>query len=135
MMQTAVLSTASSRSIVFMTFHLADDILLKMSPRGFSNLVATLILVVWPHGTVVLAELRARYIIRILGAACGLLVPVVHMKGANGLLGGEIGTSAMPCSSSGRFWHSARPRRSRPATCGDCHGAAPGGAPDRPPFH
>src|SRR6516162_4339004 len=41
----------------------------------------------------VLAERRARYIIILLGSLLGLVVPVIHMKGANGVVGGEIGKS------------------------------------------
>ena len=93
MKQTAILPTTSLLSIIFMTFHLTDDIVFKMSPPGFSNLIALLIFVVWLYCTVVLAERRAGYIIMFLGALFGLFVPVVHMKGSGGVLAGEIGKS------------------------------------------
>jgi hypothetical protein len=52
-----------------------------------------LVFVIWLYGTLVLAERRAGYIIILLGSLLGLLVPVIHMKGARGVLGGEIGNS------------------------------------------
>jgi hypothetical protein len=94
MNQTAVLTATSLLSIIFMTFHLADDIVFKMAPAGLSNLFAVLILAVWLYGTLALAERRAGYIIILLGSLLGLVVPVVHMKGARGVLGGEIGRSS-----------------------------------------
>ena len=93
MKQTTLLTATSLLSILFTTFHLTDDILFKMSPAGFSNLIALLILVVWLHGTLVPVGRRAGYIITFLGALLGLGVPVIHMKGAGGLIGGEIGKS------------------------------------------
>ena len=93
MKQTAILTTASLLSILLMTFHLADDILFEMASPRFANLFAVLVLVIWLYGTLVLAERRAGYIIILLGSLLGLLVPVIHMKGARGVLGGEIGKS------------------------------------------
>jgi hypothetical protein len=53
-----------------------------------------LVLVIWLYGTLVLAERRAGYIIVLLGSLLGLIVPVIHMRGTHGLVGGEIGRSA-----------------------------------------
>ena len=94
MKQTAILTTTSLLSILFMTFHLTDDILFKMARPGLVNLFAVLIFVVWLYGTLALAERRAGYIIIFLGSLLGLVVPVVHMKGAGGVVGGEIGKSS-----------------------------------------
>ncbi len=91
MKQTAILPTTSLLSIILMTFHLADDIVFKMSPPGFTNLIVLPIFAVWLYGTLVLAERRAGYIIMFLGALLGLVVLVVHMKGPSGVLGGVIG--------------------------------------------
>ena len=77
MKQTAILTTTSLLSILFMTFHLTDDILFKMARPGLVNLFAVLIFVVWLYGTLVLAERRAGYIIIFLGSLLGLVVPVV----------------------------------------------------------
>jgi len=93
MKQTAMLTTASLLNILLMTFHLADDILFGMASPRFANLFAVLVFVIWLYGTLVLAERRAGYIIILLGSLLGLVVPVIHMKGASGVVGGEIGKS------------------------------------------
>ncbi|MBV8832043.1 MAG: hypothetical protein JO108_22800 [Acidobacteriaceae bacterium] len=93
MKQTAMLTTASLLTIVLTTFHLAGDILFKMSPAGLVNLLAVFVLVVQLYGTLVLAGRRAGYIIIFLGSVLGLLIPVIHMKGTRGVIGGNIGNS------------------------------------------
>ena len=87
MKQSLILTITSLLSILFMTFHLADDILFGMASPRFTNLFAVLVLVVWLYGTLALAERRAGYIIILLGSLLGLVVPVVHMKGASGVVG------------------------------------------------
>jgi len=93
MKQTAVLTATLLLSILFMTFHLTDDILFKMAPPGLENLFAVLIFAVWLYGTLALAERRAGYIIVFLGSLFGLAVPVLHMKGNGGVTAGDIGES------------------------------------------
>ena len=94
MKQTTMLTTASLLTILLITFHLAGDILFKMSPAGLSNLFAVFILVVMLCGTLLLAGRRAGYIIVFLGSVLGLAIPVIHMKGTRGVTGGEIGNSS-----------------------------------------
>ena len=93
MKQTAILTTASLLTILFMTFHLTGDILFKMSPAGLVNLFAVFAFVVQLYGTLLLSGRRAGYIIIFFGSALGLLISVIHMKGTRGVLGGDIGTS------------------------------------------
>ena len=93
MKQTAMLTTSSLLTILLMTIHLTGDILFRMAPAGLVNLLAVFIFVVQLYGTLVLAGRRAGYIIIFFGSALGLVIPVVHMKGTRGLLGGDIGTS------------------------------------------
>jgi len=93
MKQTAMLTTASLLSILFMTLHMTGDILFKMSPAGLVNLFVVLVFVVQLYGTPVLGGRRAGYIIIFLGSVLGLVIPVVHMKGTRGLIGGDIGNS------------------------------------------
>ena len=77
-----ILTITSLLSVLFMTFHLADDIARGMEPGGLSNLVGgVLILVVWLYGTLVLAERRSGYVILLLGSLLGSGVPVIHMMG------------------------------------------------------
>ena len=76
------LTIASLLSILLMTFHLADDIVRGMATATLSTLLGVVpILVVWLYGTLVLAERRSGYVIMLLGALLGVLVPVIHMKG------------------------------------------------------
>ena len=94
MKQAATLTTASLLTILFMTFHLTGDILFRMAPAGLVNLLAVFIFVVQLYGTLVLGGRRAGYIIIFLGSVLGLIVPVVHMKGTRGVIGGDIGNSS-----------------------------------------
>ena len=89
----ATLSITSVLSIVFMTFHWADDIVRGMSPGGVSGLGGVLILVVLLYGTLVLRERGSGYVIMLLGSIGGLGVLVIHMRGA-GLVGGRIANSS-----------------------------------------
>ncbi len=94
MKQSAMLTTASLLTILFMTLHLTGDILFRMSPAGLVNLFAVFVLVVQLYGTLVLGGRRAGYIIIFLASVLGLLVPVIHMKGTRGLISGDIGNSS-----------------------------------------
>jgi hypothetical protein len=59
MKHNVMLTIASLLSILFLTFHLTDDIVRGMEPGTLSNLTAVPILVVWLYGTLVLAERRS----------------------------------------------------------------------------
>ena len=93
MKHSVMLTIASLLSILFMTFHLTDDILRGMASGGVVDMVGVLILVVWLYGTLVLAERRSGYVIILLGSLLGSGVPVIHMMGA-GLVGGRIANSS-----------------------------------------
>ena len=92
MKQNLTLTVASLLSILLFTFHLTGDIVLGMEPGTLSNLIAVPILVVWLYGTLVLSERRSGYVIILLASLLGLLVPVIHMKGAG--VGGAIAQSS-----------------------------------------
>jgi len=93
-----MLTIATLLSVLFMTFHLADDIVRGMEPGGLSNLTAAPILVVLLYGTLVLAERRSGYVIILLGSLLLLAVPVVHMKGKG------VGVASGIANSSGGFF-------------------------------
>ena len=93
MKQSAMLTTASLLTILLMTLHMTGDILFKMSPAGLVNLFVVFVFVVQLYGTLVLGGRRAGYIIIFLGSVLGLVIPVVHMKGTRGVIGGDIGSS------------------------------------------
>jgi hypothetical protein len=88
-----MLTVASLLSILFFSFHHADDVLRGRASGGLLNLIPVLILVVWLYGTtLVLAERRAGYVIVLILSLLGSAVPVVHMSG-RGLVGGDIANS------------------------------------------
>ena len=94
-----MLTIASLLLILFLTFHIADDIVFGFEPGGLSNLVVTvLISVVWLYGTLVLAERRSGYIIMLLGSLLAMFVPYVHMKGKG------VGAASRIAGSSGHFF-------------------------------
>ena len=59
MKQSLMLTITSLLSILFITFHLADDIVFEMASPRFASLFAVLVLVIWLYGALVLAERRA----------------------------------------------------------------------------
>ena len=99
MKNSSMLTIASLLLLLFLTFHLADDIRHGFEPGGLSNLVVTvLISVVWLYGTLVLAERRSGYIITLLFGLFSLVVPVVHMKGKG------VGVTSRLANYSGHFF-------------------------------
>jgi hypothetical protein len=92
-----ILTTSSLATIFLVTFHFADDIVRQMEPGNLSNLlVLVLIVTLWLYGTLMLPGRRSGYVIMILGSVLGLIIPVVHMKGA--------GISAALARSDGGFF-------------------------------
>lgn len=95
MKHSAYLTLASLLSILFFTFHLADDIVRGFEPGGISNLTAVPIFVVWLSGTLLLGERRSGYVIMLVASLLALAVPVIHMTGkgvgVNGPIGGSNG--------------------------------------------
>ena len=94
MKQSVLLTIASLLSILFFSFHLADDIVRGFEKGGISNLTAVPIFVVWLYGTLVLAERRAGYIIILLASLLSLAVPVLHMRGKGVGIASGIATSS-----------------------------------------
>jgi len=92
MKRNVMLTIASLLSILFMTFHLTDDIIRGMASGRVSNLFGVLILVVWLYGTLVLAERRSGYVIILLGSLLGSGIPVLHMMGKG--VGGDFAKSS-----------------------------------------
>ena len=93
-----ILTITSLVSLLFLTFHLADDIVHGFEKGGVSNLTAVPIAVVWLYGTLVLAGRRSGYIIILLGSLLGAAVPIIHMKGKG------VGVASGIASSSGGFF-------------------------------
>jgi len=94
-----MLTISSLLLILFLTFHLAGDIVYGFEPGGLSNLVGgVLITVVLLYGTLVLAERRSGYIIILLGSLSSLVVPIIHMKGKG------VGVTTRLGNTSGHFF-------------------------------
>ena len=82
MKRSVMLTITSLLSILFLTFHLTDDIVRGFEEGGVSNLTAVPIFVVWLYGTLVLAERRSGYVIILVASLLLMGVPVIHMRGA-----------------------------------------------------
>jgi hypothetical protein len=87
-----MLTITSLLSLLFISFHHADDVVRGMAPGKFSNLVPVLFLLVWLYGTLVLAGRRSGYVIILVLSLLASGIPVVHMRGS-GLVGGKINSS------------------------------------------
>ena len=94
-----MLTFTSLLSILFLTFHLSDEIARGMERGGLNMVIPVLVLAVWLYGTLVLAGRRSGYIIMLLIAIFGTGIPILHMTGA-GLVGGKIAVD----SSGVFFW-------------------------------
>ena len=92
--QRVMLAVTSLLSILFLTFHLADDIVRGFEPGRIATLTGVVILVVWLYATLVLVGRRSGYVILLLLSILGSVVPVIHMRGA-GLVGGVSCTAAV----------------------------------------
>lgn len=89
MKHSVTLTIASLLSILFMSFHHADDVVRGMAPGKFSNLIPVFFLLVWLYGTLALAGRRVGYVIILVASLLASGIPVVHMRGS-GLVGGKI---------------------------------------------
>jgi hypothetical protein len=99
MKQNILLTITSLLLLLFLTFHMAGDIVYGYEPGGLSNLVVVvLVSVIWLYGTLVLAERRSGYIIMLLLSLFSLVVPYVHMKGKG------VGLASRLVNTSGHFF-------------------------------
>jgi hypothetical protein len=82
-----MLTVASLLSMLFISFHHADDVVRGMAPGNFSNLIPVLFLLVWLYGTLVLAGRRSGYVIILVTSLLSAGIPLIHMR-RSGLMGG-----------------------------------------------
>ena len=94
MKNSTLLTIASLLSILFLTFHLADDITRGFEKGGLSTLTAVPFVVLWLYGTLVLSGRRSGYVINLLFSLFSLVVPVIHMKGRGVGVGSSIANSS-----------------------------------------
>lgn len=100
MKRNVLLTITSLLSILLMTFHIADEIARGMEVGGLNMVIPVIIMAVWLYGTLVLAGRRSGYIIMLIIAIFGTGIPILHMSGAAGLVGGRIAVD----SSGAFFW-------------------------------
>jgi hypothetical protein len=93
-----MLTVATLLSVLFMTLHLADDIVRGMEAGGLSSLIVVPIVVALLYGIAVLGEGRSGYVIIFIVSLLLLIVPVIHMKGKG------VGVASGIASSSGGFF-------------------------------
>ena len=94
MKHSVMLTITSLLSILFLTFHLTDDIVRGFEKGGFSNLTVVPILVIWLYATLVLAERRSGYVIILLGSLLGSGMPVIHFMGKGVGVASRIGNTS-----------------------------------------
>lgn len=90
MKDNVTLTVMSLLSVLFVLFHVADDIRIGVAPPGFSNLIAIAIGVVWLYGALTLAGRRSGYIIILVASLLGMVIPLIHMSGPNGMVGPHL---------------------------------------------
>ena len=92
MKENFTLTIVSLLSVLFMTLHLADDIVRGMEPGTLLDLITLPIVVVQLYGALVLAGKRSGYVILLVVSVLELVVPIIHMKGSG--VGGAIANSS-----------------------------------------
>ena len=77
-----LLVVTSLLSILLLSIHISEDIVLGFAPGGLMNLIAIGILVVYLCGTLLWSDRRWGLIILLVGSVIALGMPVLHMMGA-----------------------------------------------------
>ena len=99
MKHSVLLTITSLLTILFLTFHISDEIARGMEHGGLNMVVPIFVLAGMLYGTLVLGGRRSGYIIMLLIAIFGTGIPILHMSGI-GLVGGKIAADA----SGAFFW-------------------------------
>ncbi len=95
-----ILIITSLLSILFLTLHISDEIARGTEHGGLNMIAPVLVLAGSLSGTLVLAGRRSGYIIMLIVAVFGTGIPILHMSGSAGLVGGKIAAD----SSGAFFW-------------------------------
>ena|SRR5690348_15471329 len=82
MKSSAMLTATSLLSIVLLSLHISEDIVLGFAGGGLENLVGIAILVVYLCGTLLWSDRRLGLTIVLLGAIIAFGMPVIHMSRA-----------------------------------------------------
>ncbi|MFN2637760.1 MAG: hypothetical protein ABR585_12090 [Gemmatimonadaceae bacterium] len=77
-----MLTVISLLSILLLSLHISEDIVLGFAGGGLDNLVGIAILVVYLCGTLLWSDRRSGLIIVLIGSVLAAGMPVIHMTGA-----------------------------------------------------
>lgn len=77
-----LLVITSLLSILLLSLHISEDIILGFAPGGLVNLVAIAVLAVYLCATLLWSERRAGLIILLIGSILAVAMPIMHMRGA-----------------------------------------------------
>lgn len=77
-----MLVVTSLASILLLSLHIAEDIVLGFAPGGPMNFFGIAVLVVYLCGALLLSDRRSGQIIMLLGAVLAAGMPILHMRGA-----------------------------------------------------
>ena len=78
----AMLLVTSGASILLLSLHIAEDIVLGFSGGGLSNIFGIAILVVYLCATLLWSDQRWGLVILLVMSLLTLVVPIIHMTGA-----------------------------------------------------
>jgi hypothetical protein len=82
MKSNVVLTVTSLLSILLLSIHISEDIVLGFAPGGLVNLAGIAVLVVYLCGALLLSDRRSGQVIVLLGSLLAAAMPVLHMRGA-----------------------------------------------------
>jgi hypothetical protein len=87
-----IVTLTSLLTVLLVTLHVAGDIARGSDPGNLTSLVVLVPIVgVWLYATLLLPRRRVAYAILLLGSLLGLVIPIIHMKGAGIGGGGRSG--------------------------------------------
>ena len=78
----AMLTASSLLSILLLSLHVAEDVVLRFAGGGLENLVGIAILVVYLCGALLWSDRRSGLVVVLLGSLFSLAKPIIHMTGA-----------------------------------------------------
>jgi hypothetical protein len=84
------LAVTSVLTMLFVAFHLCDEIARGLEPGKTPMYLVVVVLAVWLYATLVLVERRSGHIIILLGSIVGAGIPLIHMMGPNGMVGSHF---------------------------------------------
>ncbi len=82
MKSSVMLTTTSLLSILLLSLHISEDIVLGFAGGGLENLFGIAVLVIYLCGALLWSHRRAGLIIVLLGSIVAAGMPVLHMRGA-----------------------------------------------------